>query len=69
MVMAKPSKALEGRRVRLIACNDRLNKLTPGMIGTVHMVDDAGILHVNWEDGNTLGLCWDDGDRWTVLTA
>lgn len=65
--MSKPSKKLEGRRVRLVACNDTLTELPPGSTGVVELVDDAGTLHVKWDNGSNLGLCWDDGDRWTVL--
>lgn len=63
----KPSPVLVGRRVRLVACNDRLTRLAPGTEGTVTAVDDAGTLRVMWDDGQSLGLVWDDGDRWTVL--
>lgn len=65
--MAKVSKALVGRRVRLVRCNDTFTKLPPGVEGTVTDVDDMGTLHVDWDDGSTLGLVWDDGDRWSVL--
>jgi hypothetical protein len=66
--MSKPSKALEGRKVRLIRCNDSYTKLEPGTTGTVELVDDMGTLHVKWDNGSSLGLCWDDGDRWSILT-
>lgn len=62
-----PSKSLEGRRVRLIKCNDAYTKLTPGLEGKVSIVDDVGTVHVNWDNGAVLGLCWDDGDRWSVI--
>lgn len=67
--MAKPSKVLEGRRVKLIRCNDAYTKIPPGTLGTVEMVDDMGTLHVKWDNGASLGLCWEDGDRWSVLPA
>jgi len=63
----KPSKSLEGRRVRLLHCNDSLTKLPAGIHGTVSLVDNMGTLHVDWDDGQSLGLCWDDGDRWNVV--
>lgn len=62
-----PSKSLEGRRVRLLNCNDAYTKLKPGLMGTVTVVDDVGTVHVKWDNGSTLGLCWDDGDRWEVV--
>jgi hypothetical protein len=65
--MQKPSKDLEGRRLALVKCNDSFSDLKPGDEGTVALVDDAGTLHVNWDSGKNLGLCWDAGDRWRVL--
>jgi hypothetical protein len=65
--MASPSKSLEGRRVALVKCNDSYSNLKPGDTGLVSLVDDAGTLHVTWDNGSTLGLCWNDGDRWRVL--
>jgi len=65
--MAKPSKELAGRRVRLVRCNDQYTKIPAGTLGTVQLVDDVGTLHVKWDNGSFLGLVWDDGDRWQVL--
>lgn len=67
--MAKPSKNLEGRKVRVVRCNDNYTQLPPGTTGTVAMVDDMGTVHVDWDNGSKLGLCWDDGDRWTVIPS
>ena len=64
----KPSKALIGRRVRLIRCNDTFSTIPVGTEGIVTLVDDAGTLHVDWDNDQRLGLCWDDGDRWVVLS-
>ncbi len=58
---------LQGKRVRLIHCNDPYTKLKPGTEGTVAFVDDMGTLFVDWDNGSNLGLCRDDGDRWQVL--
>lgn len=65
--MSKPSPSLAGRRVRLVHCNDTLTKLAAHSEGTVDFVDDTGTLHVKWDNGTHLGLCWDAGDRWAVL--
>ena len=65
--MAKASKSLVGRRVRLVRCNDQFTKVQVGTEGTVEVVDDVGTLHVIWDDGQHLGLVWDAGDRWSVL--
>lgn len=67
--MPNASKKLEGRRVRLIVLTDPYTKLRSGELGTVEHVDDMGTLHVKWDCGSSLGLCWDAGDRWTVLPA
>lgn len=55
------------KRVRLIRCNDPYTKLQPGTEGTVEFVDDTGTVFVKWDNGSSLGLCPDDGDRWQVL--
>lgn len=45
-----------GDRVRLVACYDIHSPLPPSTIGTVRRVDDAGTVHVHWDDGSTLGV-------------
>lgn len=59
---------LQGKRVELIRCNDTSTKLIPGSLGTVEFEDDMGTVHVRWDNGTYLGLCREDGDRWTVLS-
>ena len=58
---------LVGRRVRLIHCADPYTRLEPGSQGTVTLVDNVGTVHVRWDDGSTLGLVAEAGDRWEVL--
>ena len=58
---------LIGRRVRLIRCDDPYTKLKPGDEGTVSMVDDLGTVHVNWDNGSTLGMSELDGDKFQLL--
>lgn len=65
--MPQPSKSLEGRRVRCVKSNDSFSPVPNGSEGVVELVDDTGTLHVKWDDGQKLGLCWDNGDRWNVL--
>lgn len=62
------SKSLEGRRIKLLKCNDAYTKIPPGTLGTVTLVDDVGTVHTKWDNGSQLGLCWDAGDRWQVMT-
>lgn len=45
-----------GTRVMLIRMSDPYTDLRQGDRGTVTMVDDIGIVHVNWDRGSTLGV-------------
>lgn len=47
---------LIGRQVQLIETSDQYTKIKPGHIGVINFIDDTGTVHVNWEDGSTLGL-------------
>lgn len=47
----------EGCRVELTSMNDPFNKsLHPGEQGTVIHVDDIGTIHVDWDNGSSLGV-------------
>lgn len=49
----------KGARVELISMNDPYNtKLVPGSKGTVLSVDDIGTIHVSWDCGSCLGVCY-----------
>lgn len=63
----KPSQALVGRRIRLIKCNDTYSVIQPGSEGIVDLVDDVGTVFVKWDNGGSLGLVWEDGDRWIIV--
>lgn len=45
-----------GTRIRLIHMNDSCHPVEDGMTGTVTYVDDAGNIHMNWDNGRTLAL-------------
>lgn len=60
------STNLEGRRVRLIATTDPFTHITPGDEGTIMFIDDIGTVHVNWDNGSTLGLVPGE-DTWESL--
>ena len=48
-----------GCRVELVYMEDPFNsKLVPGCQGTVRVVDDMGTIHVNWDIGSRLGVCF-----------
>lgn len=49
-------EALVSRRVRLVQVSDPYTALRPGDEGTVVTVDDASIVHVDWDSGSTLGM-------------
>lgn len=43
-----------GTEVELIEMCDPYRNMPPGLKGTVVCVDDAGGIHINWENGSTL---------------
>lgn len=55
-----------GTRVRVDKMDDP-HSVPVGTYGTVKSVDDAGQLHVNWDNGSTLALI-PNADKFTVLT-
>lgn len=56
-----------GKTIELLAMSDDPNPIEVGTKGTVHYVDDAGSLLVNWENGRNLNVCLDDGDQVRIL--
>ena len=48
--------SIVGKRIRLINCKDTFSPLEPGIEGTVNFVDGIGTIHVDWDNGRTLGL-------------
>lgn len=61
------NKVLVGKRVRLKSTSDQFTKLAPGAEGTIKLIDDLGTVHVNWDDGSTLGLVPEE-DFWEVIS-
>ena len=62
-----PSKAIiqslrerypQGTRIELVQMNDPYTKLIPGDKGTVQFVDDAGGIHINWDNGSSLAAVY-----------
>lgn len=45
-----------GCRVTLVTTGDPLTDLAPGIGGEVMFIDDAGTIHVRWDNGSTLGV-------------
>lgn len=46
----------EGTRVRCIMMTDPYHAVPSGTEGTVKCVDDMGTIHVQWDNGSSLGL-------------
>jgi len=49
-------KEYKGKRLRLIQMNNEPNPVLPGTEGTIYYVDDAGTIHLKWDDGSELGV-------------
>ena len=45
-----------GTKVRMIHMTDPYNPISKGTVGTVAYVDDAGSVHMRWENGRTLAF-------------
>lgn len=45
-----------GTRIQLDAMNDPFHPVEAGTKGTVRYVDDAGQLHMSWDNGRTLAV-------------
>ena len=45
-----------GTRIELVQMEDPYAPVESGMQGTVKIVDDAGTLHMKWDNGRTLGI-------------
>lgn len=48
--------SIKGRRIEYLACDDEYTPLPRGLQGTAQCIDDAGTLHVDWDNGSRLGL-------------
>jgi hypothetical protein len=55
-----------GTRIRLDAMNDPYNPIAPGTLGKVNFVDDAGQIHMKWDNGSGLALIPGE-DRFSVV--
>ena len=50
----------KGTRLKCIHMNDPYYPVPIGTIGTVDHVDDAGTIHMIWDNGSSLGLVMDE---------
>lgn len=53
-------------RVRLVSTDDPYTRLKPGDEGTIAFIDDAGTVHIDWDNGSTLSLV-PGVDEWETL--
>jgi hypothetical protein len=56
-----------GKRVRFLRSSDPYTKLVYGDEGVVMSVDDLGTVHVAWDNGSTLGMITEEGDRFQLI--
>ena len=56
-----------GKRVAFVSSNDQYTRLIRGTKGTVSFVDDMGTVFVNWDDGSSLGMVNEAGDRYEFI--
>lgn len=52
----------EGTKIKLNYMKDNYNPVPSGTQGIVDHVDDAGQIHVKWENGSSLALIYDEDD-------
>jgi len=55
-----------GIRIRLLEMNDPYHPVEPGTLGKVESVDDAGNIHMLWDNGRTLALVA-EADRFEIV--
>ena len=52
----------QGCSVELVKMDDPYRKMPVGMRGTVTGVDDSGSIHVDWENGSTLAVVYNEDE-------
>ena len=50
----------KGTRIKCVLMKDKYNPVPSGTIGSVRNIDDAGTIHMAWENGSSLGLVVDE---------
>ena len=56
-----------GKRVRFLRSSDPYTKLVYGDEGVVVNVDALGTVHIAWDNGSTLGMITEEGDRFQLV--
>lgn len=56
-----------GKRVRFMRSSDGHTKLVWGDEGVVTHIDALGTVHIKWDNGSSLGMITEAGDRFQVV--
>lgn len=60
------TKSLVGKRIMIIEMKDDPRPVESGTMGTIRHVDDLGTIHVNWDNGRSLGIL-PDVDTYEII--
>ena len=56
MNTTRDPNAVEGMRIKLVSMTDDPNPIPKDTLGTISLIDGAGVIHVNWDNGRRLGV-------------